>query len=89
MPLLIAYMALGKKVEIKNNENLPLVSILIPIHKPNSGILRETLTSISEANYPLEHLDILIGDDTFYRDEEQEKIKDLLQEFNQRFKTEN
>ena len=45
-------------------DDFPLVSILIPIHKPEPKILGSTLDSITKANYPQEKIQIILGDDT-------------------------
>jgi cellulose synthase (UDP-forming) len=56
---------LAKEEEtIDTVENLPMVSVLVPIHYPNLDVLNDTLQSIRDSNYLQEKVQILIGDDT-------------------------
>jgi len=49
---------------IDSIKNLPMVSVLVPIHYPNLDVLHDTLQSIRDSNYLPEKVQILIGDDT-------------------------
>ncbi len=56
---------LAKEEEtIDTVDNLPMVSVLVPIHYPNLDVLNDTLQSIRDSNYLQEKVQILIGDDT-------------------------
>ncbi len=56
---------LVKEEEIIDSvKDLPMVSVLVPIHHPNLEVLHNTLQSIRDSNYLSERVEILIGDDT-------------------------
>ena len=68
----------SKKHSLKE---FPLISIFIPIHKPEPIILRSTLESIVNADYPREQIQILIGDDTESTFPTLTEIEELAKEF--------
>lgn len=63
-------------------ENYPAVSILIPIRHPEYEILKETLVSISEVDYPKEKLTVFLGDDTEKKHESYLKTVELAHLYN-------
>ncbi len=70
----------GKPMEY-SLKDFPLVSIFIPIHKPEPKILRATLDSIIQADYPREKIEILLGDDTESSFPTLEEVKQLAKEY--------
>ncbi|MFW9853103.1 MAG: glycosyltransferase family 2 protein, partial [Candidatus Thorarchaeota archaeon] len=45
-------------------QEFPLVSILLPIREANPKILESSLNAILQSNYPIEKIQIIVGDDT-------------------------
>ena len=63
-------------------KDYPLISIFIPIHKPEPKILRSTLESIENVDYPRDKLQILLGDDTESTFPTMGEVKRLAEEYN-------
>lgn len=68
--------------EREYSDNLPMVSILIPIYQPKIRVLKETLSSVSKINYPPSKVQIIVGDDSNYNNGEREIVERLVKEFN-------
>ncbi|MCK4896831.1 MAG: glycosyltransferase, partial [Candidatus Heimdallarchaeota archaeon] len=58
-------------------KDLPIVSVLVPIHYPNLDVLHDTLQAIRDSNYLQDKIQILIGDDTEKSPEYDKKISHL------------
>ena len=62
-------------------QEFPEVSFLVPIRNPNPAVLEETLSSISELDYPKEKITIFLGDDTEDTHPDFKKIRDLATQY--------
>ncbi|MHA1115502.1 MAG: glycosyltransferase [Candidatus Heimdallarchaeaceae archaeon] len=63
------------------NKELPKVTIVVPVHNPIIDVLKETLVSLNEMDYPKSKIKIIIGDDTL-NEELALKIKNLAEHYN-------
>ncbi|MBY8999792.1 MAG: glycosyltransferase [Candidatus Heimdallarchaeota archaeon] len=68
--------------EIKDKiKELPLISVLVPIHNPDFDVLESTIKSIADSNYDRKKIQILIGDDSEKNSQYNNKITSISKKY--------
>ncbi|MHA2358068.1 MAG: glycosyltransferase, partial [Candidatus Heimdallarchaeaceae archaeon] len=75
----------SKKPSSQSINDLPSVSVLIPIYYVIPEILETTLKSIVDSNFPREKINILIGDDTDKSYPDFSQIQSIVNRYNATF----